>query len=186
MKYPSVIGIVGPIRSGKSTVSDYLSRSYGYRVASNAEVLREIAEKIGMSMDRNSLSKLGDAIFSTLGNNAIALYRVSQNHDQPTVIDGIRYLEEVDTYAKLPSFKLLGVMSGDKARYLRTMALRNTGKDRDLTEEQFLSLSGARSEQYVPRLLQRADHVIENMSTLQRLEIAVDEIMSAWQSSAYA
>jgi dephospho-CoA kinase len=95
---PQIIGIVGSIRSGKSTVSKYLESRYGYRIASNSEVVKDISIKLGMEPTRANLSRVGDAVFSSIGNDAIARFRVNNKREFPIVVDGIRYIEEVRAY----------------------------------------------------------------------------------------
>jgi dephospho-CoA kinase len=177
---PQIIGLVGPIRAGKTTVSSYLARRYGYHLASNSELLRLIAINLEIDPTRSNLKRLGDAIFSVLGNETLAKYRIGKTEEFPIIVDGIRYVEEVRAYAEVSSFRLLGVTADDQQRYQRTIALAHQGKDLDITPNAFDLLSGARSEESIPMLLKMADHVIKNDGSMESLENAIESIMEFW------
>lgn len=180
---PQIIGLVGPIRAGKTTISAYLAKRYGYRLASNSELLKSIAINLGINSDRSNLKRLGDAIFSVLGNETLARYRISKSEEFPIVVDGIRYIEEIRTYTQIPSFRLLGVTAGSQQRYERTIALAHQGKDSHLSLDAFNSLSVARSEESVPTLIQMADHVITNDGSLTNLENSIEVILDFWSKN---
>lgn len=178
--YPRIIGLVGYIRSGKTSIGEVLSREYGYHLATNSDVLKRIAADLGMTCSRENLSALGNAIFSNLGNDAIARARVAQSHLFPMVVDGIRYLEEVGLYRQSPSFKLLGVVASDEVRYQRARLLANDAKDGDISRSSFEALSLARSEVGVPQLLSMADATIVNQGSIEDLQLEVRRILSSW------
>jgi len=180
---PKIIAIVGPIRAGKSTVSRCLANRHGYTLASNSDILRDIAAKLHLPSDRTNLKRIGDAIFSTLGNDTLARFRLA-HAKFPTVIDGVRYLEEVATFRRDRSFKLLGVVANDDTRYLRAMALATEGKDTNLTRSEFDDLPKARSEVEVNDLLRQADYVISNDSSIQQLETTLAELIKKWSAVA--
>ncbi|WP_093177721.1 AAA family ATPase [Variovorax sp. YR266] len=177
---PKIIGIVGFIRSGKTTASTYLAERYGYKFASNSDILRDIAGKLAIQPSRDNLKRLGDAIFSTLGNEVIARFRIKEEYDSPIVIDGIRYKEELDVYFQEPSFKLLGLQSSDEARYLRAVSLAHEGKDALLTQSQFNNLSLARSEENVANLLQSASYVINNDKGIEEIKRRIDDFIKPY------
>lgn len=182
---PPLIGVVGNIRAGKTTVCTYLSKRYGYVLASNSDLLKEIAFKLNMQADRESLKRIGDAIFSTLGNDAIAKYRISRNIFAPTVVDGIRYSEEVETYRQNKAFRLLAIVADDDTRYSRAKSLVQKGESKDTKQcfDEFMALSNARSEERVPDLVKKADYRIENTGSIEELESKIDSILHAISAS---
>jgi dephospho-CoA kinase len=180
---PKIVAIVGPIRSGKTTTSEHLVARYGYRLASNSEVLREIASKLGIEADRSNLKRLGDALFSTLGNDLLAHFRIKQG-GFPIVVDGVRYVEELSAYRSEPSFRLLGLTATNEMRYLRATALAHERKDVNLSREQFDALAVARSEAHVDQLLREADYVIDNSSSIGDLTRAIDGLIEEWAEAA--
>lgn len=177
---PRIIGLIGYIRAGKTTAANYLAERYGYQLASNSDLLRDIAMKLEMLPTRENLGKVGDAIFSSLGNEAIANYRIKESANYPIVVDGIRYLEEVAIYKVEPTFRLIGVVASEDVRYFRMQALAHDLKDMGINREKFDELSFARSELTVPTLLARADGIVENNSDVSGFEKKFDEVMDLW------
>lgn len=180
---PKIIGLVGPIRAGKTTVSKYLCSKYGYRNASNSELLAEILSHLGQCPTRENLGNLGNAIFKTIGNDVFAKYRISKLSAGCIVIDGIRYADELAQYHTEQSFRLLGIDLSSEERYRRALDEGDNVKDRDLSREKFSEYSKARSELDVPSLLLKADRVIYNGGTLQDLHDQIDKILVEWDSS---
>lgn len=177
---PKVIGLVGPIRAGKTTVSQYLCSKYGYANASNSELLAEILSHLGQAPTRENLGNLGNAIFKTIGNDAFARYRLSKLSSGCIVVDGIRYADELEQYRTESTFRLLGVDSSNEERYRRALGGAGHIKDQNLSREKFDDYSKARSELDVPSLVLKADKVIFNEGSVFELYEQVDQILADW------
>jgi dephospho-CoA kinase len=183
---PKIIGLVGSIRSGKTFAANYLKQKYGYRIASNSDVLREIARNLGMAPDRENLKRIGDSIFSVIGNDAIARFRLREQLAMPIVVDGIRYREELEAYSLEPSFRLLGLQAKEELRYARAMALAYEGKDQNIERTQFNRLVLARSEAQVEGLVLSAHVVINNDSGANEFQESLDRVMKNWSTELSA
>lgn len=179
---PKIVGIVGPIRAGKSLAANYLRTQYGYNIGANSQILKDIASGLALSHTRDNLKRLGDSIFQVLGNDAIATRRMRTTKDWPIVIEGIRYSEEVTAYRAEQSFKLIGITASENARFARAQALAHEGKDKNLDLAAFGQLSEARSEAQVNELVRRADFIIHNDSTIDDLQSQIDRIMATWSA----
>lgn len=177
---PEIIGLVGPIRAGKTTVNKYLVESYGYTSASNSDVLRQVLNGMGIAQDRANLGALGDSIFRVLGNDIIAKFRLDNLHAGRIVVDGIRYPEEISRYSQVASFKLLAIDADPDVRYDRTVRDSEELKDIGISRKAFDSLVGARSELAVPDLMLRAHKVISNDGNLESLKQKVDQALKDW------
>lgn len=180
---PKIIGLIGPIRAGKSTAAKILSEKYGYTIASNSAILSSILKNLGMSSSRENLGMLGDSIFKVLGNDIIAHYRMANLHLGGIIIDGIRYKEEIVAYSQEPSFKMIGVIADEQSRFERALADRTT-KDSNIELQAFSELAKARSELEVPDLLKRCDAIITNAGSIEDYEASIDRVVSKWISSS--
>ncbi|NVK56823.1 MAG: hypothetical protein HWE26_14555 [Alteromonadaceae bacterium] len=184
---PLIIGITGQIRAGKSTAATYLESHFGYKSIPNAQVLQKILSALGLPLKRELLAATGDALFAELGRGIIARARVAEvqstnSFDTSTryVIDGIRYLEELDVYRTLPSFKLIALEATDKERYQRTLDSDNTTKDGNISLDNFMSLNLAQSERYVPQLINAADFNIKNSGDMRQLEHNINSALKSF------
>jgi dephospho-CoA kinase len=176
---PLIVGITGPIRSGKSTAALYLEKHYGYRSVPNVQVLQRILHALGLPQRRELLAATGDALFAELGRDIIARARVAEVMSPNTsnlryVIDGIRYPEELVVYKKLPSFKLIALESPNQDRYHRALNTSNAIKDGSISLDKFIALNSAQSEKYVPELIELADYKISNSGDVRLLEENLD------------
>jgi dephospho-CoA kinase len=176
---PLIVGITGPIRSGKSTAALYLEKHYGYRSVPNVQVLQQILQALGLPQRRDLLVATGDALFAALGRDIIARARVAEVLSSKTnnlryVIDGIRYSEEIVVYKTLPSFKLIALESTDQVRYYRALNNSNAIKDGSISLDEFIALNSAQSEKYVPELIELADYNISNSGDVRLLEKNLD------------
>jgi len=176
---PKIIGLIGPIRAGKSTAAKILAEKYGYKIASNSEILSKILENLEMESSRENLGKLGNSIFKVLGNDIIAHYRLANLDTSPIIIDGIRYKEEIKTYSQESTFKTIGVMADEQSRFERALT-DNSPKDKKIVREAFCDLAKARSELEVPCLLDNCDALITNTGSIADYEANIHKIMSHW------
>lgn len=179
-KLPEIIGLAGPIRAGKTTITEYLSKRYGYTIASNSKILKKILIDMGLDHTRDNLGMLGNSIFSIFGNDLIARYRLDSLHLGRIVVDGIRYSEELSQYRNAAGFRLLGVQASDDARFSRAILDPEGHKDLQLTRNKFDEMFLARSELDVPMLLAEADKVIYNNGSVDQLFLEVDQAIEDW------
>jgi dephospho-CoA kinase len=177
---PDVIGIVGPIRAGKTTTASYLVQRYGYSLATNSDVLRSILDGMEITPSRKNLSMLGNSIFEVFGNDVIAKYRLERIGLGRIVVDGIRYIEELEYYSKNSNFKLIGIQANADVRFMRTVQGSEKFKDLKISRDEFDLLSFSRSELNVPELLSMADVKISNAGDIVKLQHDVDSILNAW------
>lgn len=177
---PEIIGIVGPIRAGKTTAANYLVERYGYSLASNSEILKRILNGMGIVPSRANMATLGNSIFEVLGNDTIARYRIDQLPRGRIVVDGIRYAEELTRYSLVPTFKLIGVTADSATRFERTLGSSETAKDLSISEQEFNRLAISRSELNLPQLLSASNLIISNLSTRENLFENIDIAMGEW------
>ena len=92
-----VIGLVGPIGSGKDTVSDYISKKYGYKVIVMGDIVREIATELGRGHSRDDLHLTQREVVAKYGLSYFAgrvVEKIRKNGWEKVVINGIRRPED--------------------------------------------------------------------------------------------
>lgn len=179
-KFPEIIGIVGPIRAGKTTAAKYLVEQYGYISASNSDILKRILVGMRLAPTRINLASLGDAIFNVMGNDVIARYRLDNLGLGRIVVDGIRYHDEIKRYSEVSNFKILGITADPMIRFERTVRESTEFKDIDISQAEFDLFSQSRSELSVPELVLKADAAICNFGSVEHLKCEIDEVMKKW------
>ncbi len=89
-----VIGLSGPISSGKTTAGKYL-KSLGYAYGRYSQVLQALLEERGIPVTRESLQRLGEEVYEGLGQRWLGselIKRMPESGD--LVIDGLRHPED--------------------------------------------------------------------------------------------
>jgi len=161
-----VVGLTGPIGSGKGIVADYLKEK-GFEYFSLSDIVREEARKKGIAIERNSLQDLGNKLRAEGGDGVLAERTVKKLSGRNTVIDSIRNPGEVLVLRKIPGFKLIAVDADVKRRFERVKA-RSRESD-PISYEQFLKIEGRDlgkneplSGQQVKKCVEMADIKIVN------------------------
>jgi len=104
-----IIGVVGPIASGKNLFTDVLVEE-GFKVWNLSDEVREEARSRGIAIERKLLQDLGNEMREKYGNGywvkrLFLKLDFSKNH----VITGVRNLGEVDELKKHKDFILIGI-----------------------------------------------------------------------------
>jgi dephospho-CoA kinase len=86
-----LIGILGPIGSGKGTAADYISDKYGYEHITMGNILREFARKKHVKPKRINLLRLQQKYRKKFGNDFFINIAIEKAKTfDKTVIDGVR------------------------------------------------------------------------------------------------
>jgi len=164
---PSVIGLTGPIASGKDIVSKFLINK-GYTYYSLSQVVRDEANSRNIKNDREQLQNLGNFLREKYGNGVLANKIIDKlDLSKNIIIDGIRNPGEVDSLRKIKNFILVGVNASKDTRFERLLK-RNKISD-PKTYKEFLRLEARdRGEneplcgQQVEECLKKADIILAN------------------------
>lgn len=177
-----VIGLVGPIASGKSEVAKYL-KSLGFTYLSLSDRVREEVNTRGLALSRENLQNVGNDLRESYGGSILAqrTLELLGEGDEPLVIDAIRNPDEVDFLREALDIDIIGITASTENRlrwYLSRAELR--GED-GLSETDFqrandrdLGLGESDSGQQVGRCLAMADFVIPNTGSKKSLLEDVD------------
>ena len=179
-RYRIILGIVGLKYSGKTTLSSYLVEDLGYRFYSLSRIVREEAERRGLSLTgRLVLQDLGDKLRKQYGNDFLAkrimqgIYRdlVEKNENiSHIVIDGIKNLGEISCLKKLNNFHLIGISAPAGIRYNRAVLGGYFNGSLDSFIEEIDKRDFQASEEFgqqVDQCLAQAEYTIENQQTKQ-------------------
>jgi dephospho-CoA kinase len=172
-----IIGLVGPIASGKGIIAAHLEK-LGFTYQSLSDRVREEARSRQIKLTRENLQNIGDGLRGQFGNQVLA-ERTVQLLDGCTghiVIDSIRNPGEIIYLQKTINATVVGIDAPVEAR-LRWYLERSHDRGEDgTTPEDFfrdngrdLGLNEADSGQQVNKCLGMSAFIIQNIGSKQDL-----------------
>lgn len=156
-----VIGLSGPISSGKTTAGRFLE-SQGFTYGRYSQVLQAVLEKQGTRVTRESLQQLGDEIHQGLGQRWLGSELIkAMPETRDLVIDGLRHPED---------HSFLAEKFGDDFIHIHISACENLRRKRYVlegTDAEFCSAIAHQVESSVPLMRELAQASVENDRTLE-------------------
>lgn len=176
-----ILGLTGPIASGKGTIKKYLVEKYGAKECRFSTPLRDILARLDLEVSRDSLVRLSTSLRQTFGEDtlakAIAADAAKLDADI-VVVDGVRRMADIVYLSKLPGFVLASVDADAKVRYER-MKLRNENKGDDAkTFEDFLADHQRETELTIPEVMSHATFAFENSGSMEKLFEQADKVVA--------
>lgn len=163
-----VVGLVGPIASGKDTVLEELAK-IGFKAFFLGERTREEADRRGLSHDRSVLQDMGNDLREKSGDD-ILVKRTEELFDgseEKIVIDGVRNVGEIAYLRKKYNTIIIGVDAPSKKRreFSRKRSADSdpkTGEEFERVEQRDRGIGENSHGQQVDACLALSDVVIEN------------------------
>lgn len=179
-----ILGIVGSLGGGKGTVVAYLKERYGFAHYSSSDLLIEMLNERGETVDRDGMSRVANELRAAnpAGVPARNFERYEAADGEGDVIfESLHSVPEAQ-FIKEVGGVVLGVTADPDLRYQR---IRERGSVKDnVTKEQFIAQqereergSTDPNQHNIFSALQEADFLIENNGTLEDLHAQVDRIM---------
>ena len=104
-----LIGLTGPMGSGKTTVLEVLKK-LDYQYVTLSDMIREEADRRGIRQERENMMNIGQNLREEFGAGVLAeraLQKAKKSGGGNWVIDGIRNPAEVEILKKNPDFEQL-------------------------------------------------------------------------------
>jgi len=184
-----IIGVVGKIAAGKTTVAKFFEEKGFCRVScsdplidllthnvSDYSLIPELPEKAEPT--REKLIEFGKYLKDKYGGDILIRLAVDKKRNcENIVIDGVRSREEIEAIKRLGG-KVIYVEAKPEIRFERLMK-RKASKDRGIkTFEDFKAMDDAEERLYhTSELKDLADYVIVNEGTLEELREKVERII---------
>lgn len=165
-----VIGLIGRKGSGKGAAAKLLHDDFGARVYRMSDVLRSIADDLGLPPTRKNLVAISETVRKHFGDTAIGQWVVKKVREDDAgmiVIDGIRRQADLDGLAGL-DVTLVNITAPADLRFERIRARGEHDGD-ELTRDAFDRLETAPTEVTIREVEHRSDQRIENTGTLDDL-----------------
>lgn len=178
-----VIGLIGPIASGKGTVVEILKKK-GYIPLSLSDCIRDEIRKSGKEITRETLQLTGNALRKKYGADVLAkkiAEKIDALEKDKFIIDSIRNPQEIQFLKKKYNIYLIGITANQKRRY-ELYKKRHTSGD-PLEWEEFRRLDNSELKntnahgQQVLKSLNSADAIIINEGTIEELQQKIEELL---------
>jgi len=176
-----IIGLVGPIASGKGTVAAIFQK-HGYSYYSLSDRIREEITKNTLPINRKSLQLFGNSLRREFGSSVLAKKTaslISADNPDTIVIDSIRNPGEVNFLKEKYDIYILGITANQKKRF--DFMIKRGRRNEKIEFDKFKALDDQELENYdehtqqINKTLKFADLIIENNSTLDALKKKVEK-----------
>ncbi len=184
-----VVGLVGPIGVGKTTIANYLE-STGFQKLKFSDPIKEETDRRKLTNTREAYQDIGDSLREKFGNDYISRSlhdKIKAKANKSFVVEGFRNPGEISIFQKLPNFVLVGLNADPKVRYER---LKNRGEPHDPKTWEAFEKQEARDQgigqpeygQQVLASLELADFVIDTDKVQSEVNITIDKILKEFQN----
>lgn len=178
-----IIGLTGSFGSGKGEFVRYLVEEKGFTHLSARKLIVEELEKIGRSVNRDTMIVMGNQLRAKGGPNYILKCLINKAFEIPgdVVVESIRAVAEAE-YTQAEGGVVIGVDADPELRYKRSV-LRASETDSVSFEqwkeqEKTESNSEDPTKQDIFGSLKKSDYIIDNNGTIEELHSKIDEILS--------
>lgn len=169
--------ITGMAGSGKTALADML-REKGYAVYTMGDVIRQEVRMRNQPPNPENLGKMAESIRKTGGDAAVARKCIPLIIGEPNnkvAIDGIRSLEEVNTFQEAFDTYLIAVHASLESRYQR---LKNRGRSDDPSNRQVFRERDYRELGFgMGNAIAMSDYIILNDNGLDNLGRELDKLI---------
>jgi dephospho-CoA kinase len=181
---PIVIGLTGLASSGKSTVANYMEKTWGFDFLVFSDVLKAEAKKRGllkggdMESQKAILSKLGDDWRRETGKNDIIAEKLIEHikHDGllRVAVDGFRAPAEVELFKRsFERFNLIAIEVGQNVRFARRKEQDPAAKLEQIEARDKKDIE----QKGLGKVITMADFLINNSGTKEELFKKVEEVV---------
>lgn len=186
-----IIGLTGPMASGKSTIVDALKKR-GFKHITLSDIVREECRKASLAETRDHLMATGQRLRETEGTGVlgkIALQKIETNDSKSNwIVDGIRNPAEVEALRTHSDFILIANTAPEDMIIQRILSRKRP----DDTLEETAIRAKLRREmgegeppegQQVQKCIELADYVFENTMPMKDVEAAFMKLYSDIEAS---
>ena len=172
-----IIGITGPMGSGKSTVMEPLKK-IGYQIITLSDMIREECDRRGVPQERENMMDIGQSLRQEFGAGILAeraLQKIEKNEIEKGIVDGIRNPAEVEALRYYPNFILIANTAPEDVIIERILSRKRTDDtlDAEVIRKKLRREMGEGEPldgQQVGKCMEMADYIFENIMGYDKVE----------------
>jgi dephospho-CoA kinase len=175
-----VLGFTGLIASGKGTACKYLSEKYGAEGFRFSTILRDVVDRVYIPQTRENLQNISQVLRENFSQDILSkaiAEDVKKAKSEIVVIDGVRRWTDIEHLKNIPGFQLVSLNVDAKTRYERLTKRGENEGDTSKTWEAFQKDSGAEAEVHIIEMIEKADTIIDNNSTMEDFYKQLDKLV---------
>lgn len=173
-----IIGIIGPIASGKDEAAKYISSRLGKPYFVISDILREVAAERGVESTRDNLIYLGNKMTVEFGADFLAR-RLAEKLPDGGIAVGMRMTEQIEYFRANSDFILIAIYAEAAVRFERARSRGRIGEAETL--ESFVRAEDAENRlpntQRLFECMKMADYKIFNNQGLDKLYRKLNQVL---------
>ncbi len=182
-----VLALVGPIASGKGTISEFL-KSKGFKYFSLSDVVRAETVARGLEMTRANLQDVGNDLREHFSGSVLVdrIIKEIKKH-KLVIIDGVRNPQEIKVIKKELGGKIVHISAYKNRRLERYLERAKVRGEDDATTSKFKQVEARdlgegedKNGQQVSECLRLADYKLVNNSSLDQFYLDCEEMLSKY------
>lgn len=179
-----IIGLVGEKGSGKDTFARFLQEIIKDKSVAHlrfSDLLKQTLHLWDLPTTRSNLQKLAQVLEEGFGSGTVAHgieIQIEKSDKDIIVLDGIRWMPDVELLKKFPDHKLVYITAEAQLRYERLKARGEKGGESKMSFEQFQKEEQAKNELLIPEIGSNADYKITNNSSIENFKKEIEKFLN--------
>lgn len=173
-----VIGIIGPVCSGKDLAGGYLSEKLDIPTYQISSPLRKICNQRGLPIERENLIKIDGELAGEYGDECLARHILDNSTEKRLIITGMRQLGQIALLNSETNLFLLSIDASSIIRFDRSRYDKKIGEASDikLFRQREIDENRAPSLQRLFDCMQKADYEIINDGSIYFFQKKLDQV----------
>jgi len=182
-----ILGIIGEMGAGKSTITSYLKEKYGAVTFRFSDMLGDILERLHIEPARENFQDLSTALRQTFGEDIMSqdiARDVAEAAADFIITEGVRRPTDVAYLRALPGYRLVSLVAAERTRYERLLKRSEKTDDQTKTWADFQKEGQKETETKIKEVAAGADFIVDNNGPLEELYRQMDEIVAKLRATA--
>lgn len=175
-----ILGLVGEMAAGKSTVTQYLKEKHDAVTFRFSDTLRDLLNRLHLEHSRANMQVLSTLLRQAFGDDILSkniALDVTASSAPFIITEGIRRPSDIAYLKALPGFRLVAITADARTRYERMTKRSENPDDQSKTWETFQAESNQESESKIREIMGSADATIDNNGSTEDLYKQIDMII---------